>query len=162
VVEITPDDNEETLFVKCALSGTELLLCNLEALFKGTLESKPQDEAQATHARMLTKQDGLIDFSKPATEILQLIKGIIKWPVAHTFIDNKILKIYSAEVINQNPQAALGCIFRQESQGIYVRCGNESLLIKEVQLEGKKRMSASEFARGYVRNLPVQLGKTHE
>ncbi|EKD41423.1 MAG: hypothetical protein ACD_73C00724G0005 [uncultured bacterium] len=159
IIDIKPDDNEASLFKKCSVAGTALLLENLNLLCEKKLKASPQNKDQVTYARLLKKEDGLINFDESAIKINQLIKGLSSWPVAHTFIDNKGLKIYDAQVSDQQTSSPAGEVFKADSMGFYVACGTGVLLVKEVGLEGKNRMKAGDFAKGYLRQLPVRLGK---
>lgn len=159
IIDIQPDNNEASLFEKCSQEGTTLLLENFNLLCEGQLKTIPQDEAQVTFARRLKKEDGLIHFDEASTKINQLIKGLSSWPVAHTFIDNKGLKIYDAEVSDQKTSQLPGEIFKADAGGFYVACGSGVLLVKEVGLEGKNKMKAGDFAKGYLRQLPRLLGE---
>ena len=183
VIPLDPKETGGTLFEKLAREGAALLLETLPSVFDGTAVYEPQPEESTTHyASMITKQMGRLDFSKEAQELERLIRGLNPWPSAYTTLDGKTLKVWSCAVISmkrceaaltdcgdeecrQAPEntkeayeigekAAAGTVIRADKQGIAVACGKDALLLQEVQLEGKKRMSADAFLRGY----PVAAG----
>ncbi len=153
-------DTAGSVTEKLSRLGAELLLEHLSSIAAGSLKPSPQNETEATHARKLTKEDGRIDWSQQALSVLQKIRGLNPWPCAYTFvpggggIDNKTLKIYSASVVAEKPKGQPGEIYFLSPKGIHVICGQSALCIEEVQLEGKKKMRADEFVRGY----RLQLG----
>ncbi len=158
---IANDETSGSLFEKLSLIGADLLLENIKAIASGTLIPKEQDHSQATLAKMLKKEQGLIDWTGDAKKIANLIRGVNPWPGAYTFIasnpsestnpkiDKKLLKIYDARALTEDSGRSPGTINLTESGGIHVSCGKGSLLITSVQLEGKKKMSAGDFLKGF-------------
>ena len=112
------------------------------------VRTKQKDE-ESNYVKMLDKNLGLIDFSKPAIEIERLIRGLNPWPSAFTGLDGKTLKIWSAKVLNKEAEGEFGEIVEVTKEDIMVKTGNGILQLKEVQLEGKKRMDTGSFLRGY-------------
>ena len=110
----------------------------------------PQDESDATHAPMLEKSMGSIDFSKPAQQVHNLIRGMNPWPSAYTRLDGKLLKVHRS--VLAEGEGAPGEIL--DPQTFTVACGKGAIQLTEVQLEGAKRMDASVFLRGH----PLQKG----
>ncbi|MDR1892184.1 MAG: methionyl-tRNA formyltransferase, partial [Oscillospiraceae bacterium] len=143
---ILPEDTAGTVHDKLAIVGARLLIDTLPRLARGEITPIKQEEALATAAPLITKADGKIDWNRPASEILNKIRGMNPWPAAYTFIGGKQLKIFSAVIGDELPGTA-GGVFIGES--MCVRCGNGSLVLGEVQLEGKKRMAAVDFVRGF-------------
>jgi methionyl-tRNA formyltransferase len=144
---ITPDDTSETLAPRLASVGASLLVETLRGLQEGSVPPRPQEHAKATLAPILKKEDGLIDFSRPATEIVNRLRGFQPWPGAYTTFRGKTLQVRNAKPVAQVlPTAQL----RMESDRLLVGCGNHaSIEILEVQPEGKKRMQARDFINGY-------------
>ena len=144
---ITPDDTAETLAPRLAATGAELMVDTLRGLQVGTVHLHPQDHSQATLAPLLKKEDGMIDFSRPATQILNRIRGFQPWPGAFTSFRGKNLQITKATPLNDSlPRTELHV---RESR-LLVGCGHSSSLeLIEVQPEGKKRMPARDFIHGY-------------
>lgn len=149
---IAPDETADTLFDKLAAMGGPLVLEVLDQLSSGTVSYQKQDEKQACHVKMLKKEMGLIDWSQPAVTLERLVRGLNSWPCAYTFLDGKQLKIWSSEVCCREAQGAVpGQVISDEDE-LVVATGDGCLKIRELQLAGKKRMTAQEFLRG-CRNL---------
>jgi methionyl-tRNA formyltransferase len=144
---IAPNDTAETLAPRLAAIGADLMVETLLALQSGTIHPRPQDNAQATLAPILKKEDGLIDFSRSATDISNRIRGFQPWPGAYTKFRGKTLQIIKARpTTDELPPAEL----HADSNRLQVGCGHHtSLELLEIQLEGKKRTSAGDFLRGY-------------
>lgn len=146
-VPIAPRDTAETLAPKLALVGADLTIATLRGLQAGTIHPRPQNDSQATLAPILKKEDGLIDFSRPAIEILNRLRGFQPWPGAHTKFRGRNLQIWHANVFDRAlPSAEL----KADGDHLFVGCGAGSAIeIVDLQLEGKKRTSAADFIRGY-------------
>ena len=148
-IAIAPDETGGSLFDKLAVAGGALCVKTLAQIADGTIESIPQDHEAATYTRMISKQDGEIDFTLPAERIECLIRGMNPWPSAFTRIGNKMLKIWEADVIAQNDAHQPGEIFDVTKDAFCVAAGDGALKILSLQLEGKKRMNTADFLRGY-------------
>ncbi len=148
-IAIAPDETGGSLFDKLAVAGGALCVKTLSRIADGTIESIPQDHEAATYTRMISKQDGEIDFTLPAERIECLIRGMNPWPSAFTRIGNKMLKIWEADVIAQNDAHQPGEIFDVTKDAFCVAAGDGALKILSLQLEGKKRMNTADFLRGY-------------
>jgi methionyl-tRNA formyltransferase len=153
---IAPNDTAETLAPRLAAIGADLMVDTLRALQSATIHPRPQDNAQATLAPILKKEDGLVDFSRSATDISNRIRGFQPWPGAYTKFRGKTLQIIKARpTTDELPPAEL----HAESNRLHVGCGqNTSLELLEIQLEGKKRTSAQDFLRGYRPHPREKLG----
>jgi len=144
---IEPDDTAETLAPRLASIGADLMVETLRGLQAGTVHPRPQDNAQASLAPILKKEDGLIDFSRSASEILNRIRGFQPWPGAYTKFRSKTLQIIKAK---QATVALLPAELHLLADHLLVGCGhNTAVELLEIQLEGKKRSSAGDFVRGY-------------
>jgi len=150
-IQIAPTDTAETLSPTLAALGANLIVETLRGLLTGTVHSHPQDQTRATLAPILTKENGFIDFSRPASEIMNRMRGFQPWPGAHTKFRGKSLQVWRAVATDLTlPPAEL----KAEGARLFVGCGrSEAIELLEVQLEGKKRSSAADFIRGY-RPLP--------
>ena len=148
-IAIAPDETGGSLFDKLAVAGGALCVKTLSRIADGTIESIPQDHEAATYTRMISKQDGEIDFTLPAERIECLIRGMNPWPSAYTRIGNKMLKIWEADVIAQKDAHQPGEIFDVTKDAFCVAAGEGALKILSLQLEGKKRMNTADFLRGY-------------
>jgi methionyl-tRNA formyltransferase len=146
-VQIAPDDTAETLAPKLAAIGADITVETLLRLQGNTIHPRPQDHAQATLAPILKKEDGLIDFSRSAHELLNRLRGFSPWPGAYSIFRGKRLQVWKATALDRTlPSAELNV----EGDHLFMGCGESTALeILELQLEGKKRTSAADFIRGY-------------
>ena len=147
-----PLDAEETggsLFDKLAVEGATLCVHTMEEIKAGRATYTKQEEAKATHTSMIKKQLGKIDWTRSALEIERLIRGLNPWPSAYTSLNGKTLKIWRASVAEGGDTKKAGTIVSLTKDEIGVQTGDGILILKEVQLEGKKRMQADAFLRGY-------------
>ena len=144
---ISPDDTAETVAPPLAAMGAALMVETLAALQAGTVRPTPQDNSQSSLAPILKKEDGLVDFSRTASEIYNRMRGFQPWPGAFTKFRGKTLQILKSKPAAENvPPAQLEVI----SNRLLVGCGqNTALELIEIQLEGKKRTAAKDFIQGY-------------
>ena len=149
-VPLAKDETGGSLFEKLSSAGARLLVETLPDIFAGTaVYEKQPEESPTPYAAMITKKMGLIDFSKSAEELERLVRGLNPWPSAYTFLNGKNLKIWKAEAdMTQAEKNIPGTVVRADEEGICVACGTGRLILKEVQLEGKKRMDSASFLRG--------------
>lgn len=154
--EVVLDEKETggSLFDKLSSVGADLCVKTLEAIENGTAVYTKQDHDQATQTRMIKKQFGLIDWNKSAKELECLIRGLNPWPSAYTLIHGKTLKIWNADVSDKQAGEAPGTVVEVTKNTIGVQTGDGILILKEVQIEGRKRMACDAFLRGY----PVETG----
>jgi len=146
-ISIAPSDTAETLAPKLANAGADLAVETLRGLQTGAILPRRQDHAQATLAPMLKKEDGRIDFSRGAIEILNRLRGFQPWPGAYSKFRGKNLQVWQAAVFSRAlPPSDL----QVEGNRLLVGCGQGTTIeLLELQLEGKKRTSAADFIRGY-------------
>lgn len=147
-VTLDPKETGGSLFDRLAEEGAKLCVETVAAIEAGTATYTPQDHEAATLTRMIKKQLGDIDWTKSAREIECLIRGLNPWPSAYTKLGGKTLKIWDAEVVEADAQAQPGVITKVGKKEVYVQTGDGQLSLKEVQLEGKKRMEIDAFLRG--------------
>jgi methionyl-tRNA formyltransferase len=146
-IPIAPDDTAVTLAPKLAEIGADLAVETLRQSQAGSIRPRPQDNSQATLAPILKKEDGLIDFSRSASEILNRLRGFQPWPGAYTKFRGKNLQVWKASKASHNlrPGELLA-----EVDHLFAGCGHETAIeLIQLQIEGKKRTSAAEFIRGY-------------
>ncbi len=149
--EIVLDKKEtsDSLFDKLSLEGGHLLLKTLDEIEAGTSKRTPQPEVSTTeYARMITKADGLVDWTKSAEEIERLVRGMNSWPGAYTFMDGKNVKLWDCDIIDENTDAQPGTVTRADKNALTVQTGKGQIKINELQLQGKKRMAFDAFLRG--------------
>jgi len=137
-----------SLFDRLSIVGAQLLVETLTALENGTATRTKQEDELSNYAKRLDKALGEIDFSKSAETIERLIRGLNPWPSAFTHIDGKTLKIWDADVVEEEYAGIAGAIVDINKKFFIVKCGEKALQINEVQLEGKKRMTTDAFLRG--------------
>ena len=149
-VPLEPDETGGSLFDKLSRAGAELLIRTLPALEQGTLTPEKQPlESPTAYARMIRKEDGRIDWNLEAEAIERRIRGLNPWPSAYTELTGKILKIWRAEVLPKESGQTPGTVTEAGKGGFCVQTGKGVLRLLEVQLEGKKRMDAQAFLRGF-------------
>ena len=145
-VEILPNDTGGSLHDRLAQIAPEALLESLRLLVAGNAPRIPQDNARASYAPKLKREHGQIDWSESAEAIERKIRACNPWPGAFMKVDGQNLKVFSALVVDPNGQP--GEILRSDKD-LIVAAGKGALSLAEVQLEGKRRMSAAEFLRGH-------------
>jgi methionyl-tRNA formyltransferase len=146
---IQPEDTAVTLAPRLAQTGAELMITTLAGLQGGTITPTPQDNTRATLAPILKREDGLIDFSRTATDAWNRLRGFQPWPGAFTQFRGKMLHIHAALPA---PEVAVvaQAHFAAEHDRLLLGFAHETALeVRELQLEGKKRMSAQDFVNGY-------------
>jgi len=143
---IDPDEDTSSLHDRLSLIGADLLYETLDLLVQGKLVPEKQDEALSCYAPMLKKEDGLIDWTRDARTIRNLVRGMSPWPGAFTYLDGKLVKVYRTRI--GEGEGAPGTVIAAGRDGIEVACGGGSLLLDELQLEGKKRLPVRDFLAG--------------
>jgi methionyl-tRNA formyltransferase len=155
---IGPEETAAELSARLAVMGAELLVETLDGLARGTITPRKQDDAQASHAPVLKKEDGAIDWRQPASAIHNRMRGMVPWPGAYTRFRGQMLHIWRARVVQEHTDLPPGRIL--PGPCLRVACGDGSVLeLIEVQLEGRKRMAAEVFARGQRLNENDILGE---
>jgi methionyl-tRNA formyltransferase len=150
--EIGPEENAVELNARLAALGADLLIETLDGLEAGKIAPRKQDSAQATYAPLLKKEDGIIDWGADAESIHDRVRGLQPWPGAYTVFRGQTLHIWKARA-GESPApptespARSGAFLRLKP--LTVACGTGALEVLEVQLEGRRRMSASDFANGH-------------
>lgn len=150
VVPLAEKETSDSLFDKLSAAGAKLLVDTLPSIVDGTaVYEKQPEESPTEYACMIEKQMGLIDWKDSAEKIERLVRGMNSWPSAFTRLDGKTLKVWSASVSDPDQTGEAGKVLRADKTGLYVQTGCGVLCIEELQLEGKKRMTADAFLRGY-------------
>ncbi len=159
-IDIDDQETAGSLFSKLAQLGAEALIKALDLLRHGKLEAQIQDDSLATKAPMLKKEDGLLDWTKPAKELQCLIRGLDPWPSSYSFLDNKRFRFFSPEVVYKESNQAPGTLLAANREGLLIATGKHSLLLREIQPEGKKRMEVDAFLRGQPLEAGVCFGQS--
>ena len=148
-VPIQEDETGGSLHDKLMQVGAALCVETLVGVEAKTLVHERQGESKTAYAKMLDKHLGNIDWTKSAQEIERLVRGLNPWPSAYSYLEDKMVKVWEAQVAEGNTKAEAGEITQIEKDGFYVQTGSGQLIIKELQIQGKKRMKADAFLRGY-------------
>ena len=158
---VVPLDEKETggsLFDKLSGAGADLLIETLRQLENGTAVFTKQDSSQSTYAGMIKKSLGQIDWKMEAARIECLIRGLNPWPSAYTGWQDKTMKIWEAEVLEEDSGQEPGTVVRVDKDGFLVQTGKGLLKVTALQIPGKKRMEADAFLRGYSMEPGEKLG----
>ena len=155
-VQILPEETGGSLFDKLSDEAARLLIQTIPDIADGTAEYEKQPgESPTPYASMISREMGRLDFSRPAEELERRIRALDPQPGAYTGLDGKTFKIWKAVTRPGDSGAAPGTVLSADKTGICIACGSGSLAVMEVQLQGKKRMSADAFLRGY----PLMAGE---
>ena len=146
-ISISDEDNFGTIHDKLSLLGSDAVLDTIDMIDKKNYVLRKQDDSQATPAPKITKELGLIDWSKPARVVNNLIRGLSPYPGAYFIHKDKLIKVYKSSV-DTNKELIPGEIYSTKDD-LIIGCGTNSLKISELQLEGKKRMPVIEFLHGF-------------
>lgn len=161
--EKTPIDNDETageLFDRLSVLGSGALLHALDLIESGKAVRLPQDERKASKVKMIRKQDAEIEWTKSAAHVRNLIRGMNPWPVAFTYCEDLLLKIYSAEVISGRGKPG-EILCASGGKPLTVAAGEGALRILEMQTSGGRRMPSSDFLKGHLMREGTLLGRIH-
>lgn len=145
--EILPDETYGELYTRLSQSGAELLLRTVNAIKDGTAPRTEQDESEATHAPMLTKETGHIDWTKSADEVLSLIRGTNPWPMSYAMYGDEMMKVFGVKK-GSGFDAPPGKI-RIVNKKLEISCGKDSVIVDEIQFKGGKRMTVASYLNGH-------------
>lgn len=145
---IGADETAGELFARLAPLGAAALVDVLDQLAAGTAVARPQPSEGASHARMLTKADGAIDFARPVAQVSARIRGVDPWPGAVATLRGQPVKLAGARVVALAEPAPAGTVVAVDERGAIVACADGAVALRELQLPGRKRLAALELARG--------------
>lgn len=157
---LDPKETGESLFDKLSVLGAEAIVEALPLLEAGKLTPVKQDESKATHVKMISKTQGIINWAEESVVIERKIRGLNSWPSAYTYYKGKQLKIWDADVVSLpvEDEVKPGTVVAVDKESITVRTGDGQLAIRQLQLEGKKRMSTHDFLLGCQMQVGELLG----
>lgn len=161
-VTLDPKETGGSLHDKLSAIGGRLILSTLKGLEDGTLKGTPQTDEGTCYAKMLKKSLGDIDWTMDAAAIERLIRGLNPWPSAYTCLHGKTLKIWDGDVLEREYGVEPGTVAEVAKDRLVVQTGQGSLAIRSLQLEGKKRMDAGDFLRGYAVEAGTRLERRAE
>jgi methionyl-tRNA formyltransferase len=147
-VEIRPEDTSASLHDRLAKEGAQLILETIDRLADNSVSAVPQDSLHATYAPLLKKKDGHIDWTRPAADLANFIRGVTPWPGAYTFCDNMRLKILKATYMNMEMHDAPGTVLSSFPDELRIATGEGALLIQEIQGASGKCLCTKDFLCG--------------
>ncbi len=150
---ITENDNGGDLHDRLAKMGATAILETLEKLDSDNLNPTTQNDSQATYAHKLDKKEALINWQNSAPEIERLIRAFNPWPVAFTYLNNKTLRIWQAQVLTENSDLEAGTVIACNKRGIDISCGKGTLRLLKLQPSGSKAMDVAAFINGHAKQL---------
>lgn len=145
--EILPDETYGELYTRLSQSGAKLLLKTVNAIKDGTAPRTEQDESEATHAPMLTKETGHINWTKSADEVLSLIRGTNPWPMSYAMYGDEMMKVFGVK--KGSGFDALPGKIRIVNKKLEISCGKDSVVVDEIQFKGGKRMTVASYLNGH-------------
>jgi methionyl-tRNA formyltransferase len=150
VVAIGENETGGELFERLSMISGELVKAELPRVVAGELRAEPQPSEGMTHARMIRKSDGALDFAESAQAVHDRARGFYPWPGAYTALEGRRIKVHRTRVVARTGRLGEpGAVIASGSDGIVVACGEGAVRLEELQLEGKKRVSAAAFMAGY-------------
>jgi methionyl-tRNA formyltransferase len=150
VIDIGPDETGGELFERLSGISGELVQSELPRFFRGELTAEPQPSEGVTHARMIEKGDGALDFTTSAQAVHDRARGFYPWPGAFGTLDDKRVKVHRTRLVAASGKLGEpGRVLATTTEGIVVACGEGAVRIEELQLDGKKRVSAQAFLAGH-------------
>ena len=164
-VVLAKDETAGSLHDKLAEIGGPLLISAMDALETGRAPRIRQNHEEATYVKMLEKTMGNLDFSWPAVQLERFIRGLNPWPTAYTKLDGKLFKLWKAEtvpeedVVKESKSFEPGTIVSVGKDSFDVLTGEGLLRVRELQIEGKRKMTAEEFLRGFKLEVGTVLGR---
>lgn len=155
-IEIAPDDTYETLHDKMAPVGAEALIEALDLIEKDQVKAEKQDDSLSCYASMITRNMGIIDWSKSSKEIKNKVRGFNPVPAAYTNYGGDILKIFKADILEGYDNGEIGEILAvDKKKGFVVKTGDGAVMVTEIQAKGGKRMNCADYMRGH----EIEVGK---
>jgi len=147
-IQIGPAETAPELAFRLSAAGAPLLAESLRGLAAGTIHPRPQNHAEATSAPILKKEDGRIDWNLPASETFNRMRGFAPWPGAYSTFRGQTCQVWGEPVSKESTEAVPGTLLDAKEE-LKIACGRATVLrVLAVKLEGRKKISASEFANG--------------
>jgi len=146
---IGPEETSDAVEDDLAVIGAHLLVEVVDAIADGTAHEEPQDERLATYAARLTKDEGLIDWTLPASRIHDRVRGLFPWPHAYTFVDGRRVIVWRSVPRPDTGAATPGTVLHAGGDGLHVATGDGALTLLELQSEGGRPLPVAEFLRGH-------------
>ena len=147
-VPLAPDETTGSLQKKLAPIGCRVLAETIRRLKEGSLLAREQDESRMSLAPILKKEDGRIDWRRPAVEIERRVRGLDPWPGSFTYLEGRLLKVHRTVVVSEHRSGEPGEIVRADSGGFWIATSTGVIGLEEVQLENRRKLPGLEFLRG--------------
>ena len=142
-------ENAKTLSERLSFLAADMIEEFLPSFFEGTVKAEQQDERLVTHSEIIKKEHARVDWNEASEAIDNKIKAYYPWPVAHTYLDEKYIRIWDSEALMEDEEGIdPGKIMDTSNEGVIVKCKKGKIMLKGIQPEGKKEMLAADFARG--------------
>jgi methionyl-tRNA formyltransferase len=150
-VPIEAEEDSEALSHRLSAKAAEILPALVQEAYSHGIHGTAQEDGEATYTPMITKEMGRIDWHVSSTEIIRQVRALVPWPTAYGFLEDKMLKVFKAHSGSSamGPETLPGTVFALHPEGIEISAGEGSIVAEDIQLENRKRMAATEFARGY-------------
>ena len=145
--DISASDTSGTLFDRLAKLGAKTLVQSIEGVIDGTLKAVAQDEAKATYAKKISKEESAIDFNQDAFTVDRIVRGLNPWPIATTTLNDIKYKVFETTPSDEKANAAPGTIIECNKEGIKVACANGVITLITIQAPGKGQVKAADLAR---------------
>ncbi len=147
-VKIEDNDTAESLHDKLSAISVPLLMKTLPSIINGTNKREKQNDADATYAYNVSREEEHVSFDKSSKDVYNQIRGLNSWPGAYAVLDDKNIKLWSSSITNNKYDKVPGTIINLDKNGLCVATKDGSVLIKELQIPGKKKMSIKDFING--------------
>jgi methionyl-tRNA formyltransferase len=161
-IPIRPDDTTATLTARLADLGAQRLPTVLDRWVAGSITARAQDDAAATYSRLLTRQDGLLDWTRPALDLERQVRAYDPWPGAYTLLEGRRLSVAAAQAVPTPSTTLPGTVLRLDSvagrPALLIATGDAQLAAFRLQLEGRRELDAGEFVRGKAGTIGARLG----
>lgn len=145
VTPITADDTGASLHDKLAAQGATLLVSTMDNIASDNYSAESQDDSLATYAHKLSKQEAFIDWNQSAHQIERTVRAFNSWPVAQSKLEDKVIRVWASEVVEAESSQSAGTIISADKSGVLVACGENQLLLTELQLPGSRKMSVKDL-----------------
>lgn len=149
-IQINKDDEAPHIHDELSELGGKLIIEALEGIKEGKLSKTKQDDSLSSYASMLSKETGIINWSDSGENINNLVRGLKPWPSAYTRYMDENVKVHKVDIINKIKEGKDGEIVKVDEEGVYVNSSDKTIIIKELQFPGKKKMLAKDYLRGNV------------
>lgn len=157
-IKIKEQDDTEKIHNKLSILGSKLIVKALNKLKEGNIKKEEQNEEKATYAPKITKDMGKINWNDKGVNIKNKVRGLKPWPSAYTEYEGENMKIHDVTIVNKFVEGENGKVVKVSDEGIFVNCVDSCVVLKEIQMPGKKKLLVSEYLRGNEFKSEIVLG----